>query len=360
MKGILLHGGFGTRLRPLTHTGPKQLIRIAGKPISQWCIEDLRNSGVNDIAVVLGELSPERVIEYYGDGARFGVKLTYIYQGYPYGLAHAIYVARDFVGDEPFVVYLGDNILAEGIREYVKKFEESSADAMILLSWVKDPRKFGVAEFDENKKLKRLVEKPKKPPSNYALVGIYFFRPPHVFRAIETLKPSWRGELEITDAIQKLLDWGLRVDYMVVKGWWKDTGTPEDILEANRLLLDYKFSKKDVRGKVEKSARIEGRVYVAENAVVKENTIVRGPAYIGENTIVGPNTYVGPYTSIGDNCVLKDVEIENSVVMDDVVIEGLNDRIIDSLIGSRVRITQRNKKPRGARFIVGENTVVEL
>jgi len=359
LKGVLLHGGFGTRLRPLTHTGPKQLIQVAGKPISQWCLEDLRDSGIRDVAIILGELSPERVIEYYGDGSKLGMKLTYIYQGYPYGLAHAVYMAKDFVGDEPFVVYLGDNILAEGIRGYVKKFEESDADAMILLTWVKDPRKFGVAEFDENKRLRRLVEKPRKPPSNYALVGIYFFRPPHIFRAIETLKPSWRGELEITDAIQKLLDWKLKVDHTIVKGWWKDTGTPKDILEANRLLLDYKFSEENINGKIEEDARIEGRVYISKNVVVKEGSLIRGPVYIGENTIIGPNTYIGPYTSVGKNCILRNVEVENSVIMDNVVIEGLGERIVDSLIGSNVKITRGNKRPRGLRLIVGENTAIE-
>ena len=359
MKGVLLHGGFGTRLRPLTHTGPKQLIKVAGKPISQWCLEDLRNSGIRDVAIILGELSPERVVEYYGDGAWLGMKLTYIYQGYPYGLAHAVYIAKDFVGDEAFVVYLGDNILAEGIREYVRKFEESDADAMILLTWVEDPRKFGVAEFNENKKLKRLVEKPKEPPSNYALVGIYFFRPPHIFRAIETLKPSWRGELEITDAIQKLLDWELRVNYAIVKGWWKDTGTPKDILEVNRLLLDHKFNEEVINGEVEEGARIEGRVYIGRNVIVRRGSLVRGPAYIGDGSIIGPNTYVGPYTSIGNNCVLKNVEVENSVIMDNVVMEGLGERVVDSLIGSNVRIVRGDRRPRGLRLIVGENTVIE-
>ena len=359
MRGVLLHGGFGTRLRPLTHTGPKQLLRVAGKPVSQWCLEDLRDAGVREVAVILGELAPERVVEYYGDGGWLGLRLTYVYQGYPYGLAHAVYIAKDFVGDEAFVVYLGDNILVEGIREYVRRFEESDADAMVLLTWVSDPRKFGVAEFDEEGRLKRLVEKPKKPPSNYALVGVYFFRPPHIFRAIESLKPSWRGELEITDAIQCLIDWGLKVDYAVVKGWWKDTGTPEDILEANRLLLDYKYRETIVKGRVEDGARVEGRVYVDEGAVVRAGSVVRGPAYIGRNTVIGPNTYVGPYTSIGESCRLTNVEIENSVVMDNVVLEDISERITDSLIGSNVRIKRRNKRPKGIQFIVGEHTVIE-
>ena len=359
MKGVLLHGGHGTRLRPLTHTGPKQLIKVAGKPVSQWCLEDLRDAGVRDVAVVLGELSPERVVEYYGDGGWLGLRLTYVYQGYPYGIAHAVYVAKEYVGDDAFVVYLGDNVLVGGIREYVKRFEKSDADAMVLLAWVRDPRMFGVAEFDGRGRLRRLVEKPKEPPSNYALVGVYFFRPPHVFHAIESLKPSWRGELEITDTIQQLIEWGLRVDYVIVKGWWKDTGTPDDILEANRLLLDHKYRDATIKGKVENGARVEGRVYVDEGAVIKTGSIVQGPAYIGKNTVIGPNTYIGPYSSIGENCKLLNVEIENSVVMDNVVLENIRERIADSLIGSNVRIKRGNKKSKAIRFIVGEHTVVE-
>jgi len=360
MRGVLLHGGFGTRLRPLTHTGPKQLIPVGGKPVSQWCLEDLRDSGVRDVAVVLGELAPERVVEYYGDGSWLGVRLTYIYQGYPYGLAHAVFIARDFVGDEPFVVYLGDNVLVEGISEFVRRFEGGDADAMVLLTRVPDPRKFGVAEFDEDGRLVRLVEKPRVPPSDYALVGIYFFRPPHIFRAIESLRPSWRGELEITDAIQKLIDWGFKVDYAVVNGWWKDTGTPEDLLEANRLLLDVKLSGQVIRGEVAEGGRVEGRVYVGEGAKILEGSVVRGPAYVGEGAVIGPNTYVGPYTSVGRGAVVEDVEIENSIVMDHAVIRGLKYRITDSIVGAGARIERVRLRPSGNRFIVGENTTVLL
>ncbi len=360
MKGVLLHGGFGTRLRPLTHTGPKQLIKVAGKPVSQWCIEDLRDSGVRDIAIILGELAPERVIEYYGDGRWLNVNITYVYQGYPYGLAHAVFIAKDFVGDEEFVVYLGDNILVEGISEFVRKFKESDADAMVLLTKVPDPTKFGVAEFDEKGRLKRLVEKPRKPPSDYALVGVYFFRPPAIFNVIEGLKPSWRKELEITDALQRLIDLGYRVEYSIVKGWWKDTGTPEDILEANRLLLDNKYTNTIIKGEVEKGAIIEGRVFVDEGAIVKNGSVVRGPAYIGRNSVIGPKAYVGPFTSIGDNVVLDNIEVENSVIMDNVEIRGLGERIVDSIIGSNARIVHSDLRPRGLRFIVGENTSIIL
>jgi len=355
-----LHGGFGTRLRPLTHSGPKQLIKVAGKPISQWCFEDLRDSGVREVAVVLGELAPGRVVEFYGDGSWLGLRLTYVFQGYPYGLAHAVYLVKDFVGDEPFVVYLGDNILVEGISEYVKRFVEGDMDAMVLLTRVKEPSKFGVAEFDQKGRLRRLVEKPKVPPSNYALVGVYFFRPPHIFRAVESIRPSWRGELEITDAIQKLIDWGLRVDYSVVEGWWKDTGTPKDILDANRLLLDYKFRETVVRGVVENWAVVEGRVYIDEGAVISSGSVVRGPTYIGRGSVIGPDTYVGPYTSVGDGCRLVNVEVENSVVMDNVVMEDLGERVVGSIIGSNAVLRGNRGRPRGLRFIVGEQTAVEL
>ena len=360
MKGVLLHGGFGTRLRPLTHSGPKQLIRVAGKPVSQWALEDLRDSGVRDVAVVLGEVAPGRVVDFYGDGGWLGLRLTYIYQGYPYGLAHAVYLAKGFVGDDAFVVYLGDNVLLGGIREFVKRFENSDADAMVLLSEVPEPQRFGVAKFDEKGRLIGLVEKPKVPPSKYALVGVYFFRPPHIFKAIEVLKPSWRGELEITDAIQKLIDWNLKVDYAFVKGWWKDTGTPKDILDANRLLFDYKYRGSVIKGEVHSNATIEGRVYIDKGAIVASGSVIRGPAYIGKNTVIGPNTYVGPYTSIGDNCKLVNVEIENSVVMDNVVIENVRERIVDSLIGSGAKIVKGDDKPRGLKLIVGEQAYVRL
>ncbi|MEB3816349.1 MAG: glucose-1-phosphate thymidylyltransferase [Desulfurococcales archaeon] len=360
MRGVLLHGGLGTRLRPLTHTGPKQLIKVAGKPVSQWCLEDLRDSDVRDVAIILGDLSPERVIDYYGDGGWLGLRITYIYQGYPYGLAHAVYLARDFVGDEPFVVYLGDNILAEGIRNHVRRFEESDADAMILLTRVPNPQRFGVAKFDEKGRLVGLVEKPREPPSNYALVGVYFFRPPHIFRAIESIKPSWRGELEITDAIQRLIDWGLKVDYSIVQGWWKDTGTPEDILDANRLLLDSKLGGPVIKGRVEEGARVEGRVYIDEGAIIRSGALVRGPAYIGRGTVVAPDTYVGPYTSIGDNCLLEGVEVENSVIMDNVEIRVKGMRIVDSLVGSKTKIAAGSGLPSGYRLIVGENTRILL
>ena len=357
MRGVLLHGGHGTRLRPLTHTGPKQLIKVAGKPVSQWCLEDLRNSGVRDVAIILGDIAPLRVVEYYGDGGWLGLNITYIYQGYPHGLAHAVYCAREFVEDEPFVVYLGDNIIFEGIKRFVEKFENSDAAAQILLAKVPNPQRFGVAKFDKEGRLIGLVEKPKVPPSPYALVGVYFFRPPYIFKAVESIKPSWRKELEITDAIQRLIDWGLRVDYDFITGWWKDTGTPEDILEANRILLDGRISKV-IKGRVSENAVIEGRVYIDEGAVIKDDVVVRGPTYIGKNTVIDSETYIGPYTSVGDNCYIRNVELEDSVVMDNVTIKDVNARIVSSIIGAHAVIERKKAYPSGIKFVIGERAKV--
>ncbi|MCX8205199.1 MAG: glucose-1-phosphate thymidylyltransferase, partial [Candidatus Nezhaarchaeota archaeon] len=237
MKGIILHGGAGTRLRPLTFSGPKQLIPVANKPVSQYVLEDIRDSGVKDVAIVLGEIYPELVREHYGDGSKFGVKITYIYQGRPLGIAHAVGLCRGFVGEDRFVVYLGDNLLQSGIKKYVEAFLSGDYDAYILLKEVDDPTRFGVAKFDQNGRLVGLVEKPKVPPSKYALVGVYFFKPV-VFEVLRELKPSWRGELEITDALQLMLERGYRVGYGFVDGWWLDTGKKDDVLYANALILD--------------------------------------------------------------------------------------------------------------------------
>lgn len=356
LRGIILHGGKGTRLRPLTHTGPKQLIPVANKPISQYALEDLKEAGVNEVAIVLGEITPEKVVKYYGDGERFGLKITYVRQGVPKGIAHAVGLSRDFVGDEPFIVYLGDNILRGGIRRFAEDFVDKGYDAMVLLCEVEKPQRFGVAEFDGDR-LVRLVEKPKTPPSKYALVGIYFFGP-RIFDAIEALKPSWRGELEITEAVQKLLDWGLNVGYRRTTGWWKDTGRPEDVLEANQFVLSeiQPFNK----GSVEDDVSISGRVGIGRGTVILRGSTVRGPVVIGGNCQIGPNTYVGPYTSIGDNVIIRGGEIENTIVIGDTLIE-CNKRIRDSLIGRNSRIVSADKGvPRGYKLIIGESTFVSL
>ena len=356
MKGVILHGGFGTKLRPLTHTGPKQLIPIANKPNSQYVLEDLKASGITEIAIVLGNIFPEKVKEYYGDGERFGVKIQYIQQETPKGIAHAVRLCKDYVKGQPFIVYLGDNLLKGGIASFVNKFQDSDYDTMILLCQVKNPERFGVAKIDQKGKLVKLVEKPKEPPSNYALTGIYFFKPV-IFKMIENLKPSRRGELEITDAIQLLLKSGHNVGYQIVQGWWKDTGTPEDILEANRLVLDE--LKPEAEGKIENDASLQGRVATAKGSIIKEGALVRGPVVIGQNTVIQPNVYIGPYTSIGKNCIIKKGEIENSIIMDDCTID-MKERITDSIIGPHSEITTYKSKPHGKKFILGERTCIEL
>lgn len=291
MKGVILHGGAGTRLRPLTFSGPKQLIPVANKPVSQYVLEDLRDAGIKNIAIVLGETYPELVREYYGDGSRLGVSITYVYQGRPLGIAHAVSLCKDFTGNDRFVVYLGDNLLQHGIKNYVEEFENGNYDAYILLKEVDDPTRFGVAKFDEKGRLIGLVEKPKVPPSKYALVGVYFFKP-IVFEIIKELEPSWRGELEITDALQLMLQQGYKVGYDFVEGWWLDTGKKDDILYANALILDERI-KRDIKGELVNS-RVDGRVTIGQGTKIV-NGIVRGPAIIGESCLI-QDSFIGPYT----------------------------------------------------------------
>ena len=355
MKGVILHGGHGTRLRPLTHTGPKQLIPVANKPISQYVLEDLKNVGVKDVAFIVGGVMPEKVRDYYGDGSKFGVRVKYVEQERPGGIAHAVGLTENFVGKSPFIVYLGDNLLKGGIAGIANEFEQRKYDAMVLLCKVEHPQQFGVAEFDKNGKIVRLVEKPKAPPSNFALTGIYFLTPV-IFTIIKKLKPSWRGELEITEAIQLMLEEGYNVGYRIVEGWWKDTGTVEDILEANILVLD------EMEPKVEAEvgdACLQGRVSVGKNAQIKNGAMIRGPTVIGENAVIESEVYIGPYTSIGNGTHVKKGEIENSIIMDNCVIE-IGTKIIDSVIGAYTEITTNQKGPKGHKLIVGENSRIIL
>ncbi len=355
MKGVILHGGHGTRLRPLTHTGPKQLIPVANKPISQYVLEDLKNVGVKDVAFIVGGVMPEKVKDYYKDGRKFGVKVTYVEQDKPGGIAHAVGLTEDFVGDSCFIVYLGDNLLKGGISDIANEFERKEYDAMVLLSKVENPQQFGVAEFDKQGKLVRLVEKPKEPPSNYALTGIYFFKP-LIFKMIKKLKPSWRGELEITEAIQLMLEEGFNVGYRVVEGWWKDTGTVEDILEANILVLDE--MEPTLEADVEKVC-MQGRVSVGKNVKIKNGAMIRGPTVIGENSVIESEVYIGPYTSIGNSTHVKKGEIENSIIMENCTIE-IDTKIIDSIIGAHTEITTNQKGPKGHKLIVGESSKIVL
>jgi len=319
-------------------------------------MEDLRDSGIRDIAIILGDVLPEKVKAYYEDGSRFGVNVTYIYQDKPAGIAQAVGLAEKFVGNSPFVVYLGDNLLKGGISKFVEEYQQKNYDAMILLCKVENPQQFGVAEFDAKGNLVRLVEKPKKPPSNYALTGIYFLKPT-IFKMIKKLKPSWRGELEITEAIQLLMDEGFTVGYRKVEGWWKDTGTVEDIIEANILILDELEPKTE--GVVEDKNCIQGRVSIGKNACVKKGALIRGPAIIGENAVIEGDVYVGPYTSIGNNVKMKRGEIENSIVMENCMID-INTKITDSIIGANSEIITNQKGPKGHRLIVGESSKIVL
>ncbi len=346
MQGVILHGGQGTRLRPLTHTGPKQLIKVAGKPVSQWVLEQLRDSGIRDIVIILGDNNPNKVVEYYGDGSRFGVKITYVYQGKARGLADAVYKVKDVITEDRFLVYLGDNIVP---YDDLSSFLSFKGSASILLAKVDNPNRFGVAVIKEGKVVK-LVEKPKERISDLALVGVYGFTK-EIFDVIEDLKPSWRGELEITDAIQGLIDRGREVDYRIIDGWWKDTGTPKDILEANSFLLD-EHAERRIEGEVRDSS-VDGRVIIEKGALV-ENSTVRGPAYIGKGTKI-MNSYIGPFTSIGDDCEVKNSEIEYSVVLDNVKVEGVS--MMDSLVGNSSSVV---KGKRWVKLVIGENSRVEL
>lgn len=357
MKGVLLSGGTGSRLRPITHTGPKQLVPVANKPVLEYAIEDLKDAGVTEIGVILGNKGRDEIQELLGDGSKYGVDITYIVQGNPLGLAHAAGCARDFVGDDDFVMFLGDNILKQGIGDLVESFEAGDYGAGIALQAVDDPGAFGIADVDDDGNVTQLIEKPDDPPTNLALIGIYVFSNA-VFDVIERLEPSWRGELEITDAIQTLLEDGHAIDSHVVEGWWKDTGKPEDILEANRLVLEDKSLSQD--GTVESGGTVEGEVELHETATVESGATVRGPASIAADSVVKSGTYVGPYTSVGANSTLDGVHMENSVVIGDSTIET-SGKVVDSLLGRGANIgSAENLLPEGRRLVVGENSQLKL
>jgi len=357
MKGVLLSGGTGSRLRPITHTGPKQLVPVANKPVLEYAIEDLKDAGITEIGVILGNKGRDEIQELLGDGSQYGVDITYIVQGNPLGLAHAAGCARDFVGDDDFVMYLGDNILKSGVTELVESFEAGDYGAGIALQEVDDPQAFGIADVDSEGNVTQLIEKPDHPPTNLALIGMYVFSPA-VFDAIDDLEPSWRGELEITDAIQDLLEDGYEIDSHVVTGWWKDTGKPEDILEANRLVLEDK--ELTTAGVVEDGATTDGRIELAESAVIEDGAVVRGPVSIAENTTIKHGTYIGPYTSVGSNSTLENIHIENSVVIGDSTMTA-SGRIVDSLLGRNADVESAdNLLPEGRRLVVGENSQLKL
>jgi glucose-1-phosphate thymidylyltransferase len=353
MKGLILSGGKGTRLRPLTYTSAKQLVPVANKPVLFYGIEALAAAGITDIGIVVGD-TREEIKAAVGDGSRWGVAVTYIEQDAPRGLAHAVLISEPFIGCEPFVMYLGDNLLNRGITGFVEEFVREAPAAQILLTRVPDPQMFGVAELEDGRVV-RLVEKPKEPKSDLALVGVYMFSPA-VFESVKRITPSFRNELEITDAIQDLIDRGLEVRPHLVQGWWKDTGKLEDMLEANRLILD--TLERRVDGRVDAESRIEGKVVIDAGAVV-ERSVIRGPVVVGAGARI-VHAYVGPFTSIGPNCEIRDSEIEHSIVLEGSVIRDLANRVEDSLVGRNVKIIRMPVKPSAYRFMLGDNSEVGI
>jgi glucose-1-phosphate thymidylyltransferase len=352
LKGLILSGGTGTRLRPITYTSAKQLVPVANKPVLFYGIEALRDAGITDIGIIVGDTAPE-IEEAVGNGSKWGVKITYIPQEAPLGLAHAVLTAEQFLGNDNFVMYLGDNLLRDGIKDLVDAFVKNKPDALILLQEVPNPQAYGVAECRDDVVV-RLVEKPREPKSNLALVGIYMFTPA-IHECTRAIKPSARGELEITDAIQCLIDRGKRVEPHIVHGWWKDTGKLEDMLEANRLILD--ALEGDVRGAVLES-EIHGRVIIDEGASVS-NCTVRGPVIIGKRAVVH-DSYIGPYTSIDADVEIRNSEVEHSIILAQSKIIDLRSRMEGSLVGKNVQIIRLDHKPQAYRFMVGDNSWIGI
>ena len=353
MKGIILHGGHGTRLRPLTHTGPKQLLPIANKPMSQYCVESLRDAGITDIAIIIGGTGSSKVQEYYGTGESFGVKFTYIHQDYPLGIAHAISLCNQFVGEEKFAVFLGDNILERSISEYKVEFERSDAAASILLCEVDNPTRFGIADV-KNGIITKIMEKPKNPPTNLAVTGIYFLTP-IIFDIISRLKPSWRNELEITEALQMLLEEEYKITYNTVTDYWKDTGTSDDIIHANKFILEH--SESYFHGKKEEGVTLSGNIMVGENSLIKSGAKIIGPVIIGKNCIIHPDTKIGPNVSIGNDSEIAKCDIEDSIIMSGCNIDG-DFKMRDSIIAFNCILTA--KKSEHQSFLLGERTKISL
>ena len=354
MKGLILSGGKGTRMRPLTYTSAKQLIPVANKPVLGYAIEAIVAAGITEIGIIVSPETGGEIRECIGDGSRYGARIEYIEQAAPSGLAHAVLTAEAFLGTSPFVMYLGDNLLQHGITPLVEEYRSLDCNSEILLTHVPNPSQFGVAEL-EGETVVRLTEKPAEPKSDLALVGVYMFDE-NIFKAAKAIKPSKRGELEITDAIQWLLDNGFSVHPHIVKGWWKDTGKIEDMLEANRTVLD--TFDQDLRGSVIGESQVEGKVIIEEGAQIIDS-VVRGPAIIGKDARI-EHAYVGPYTSIGNRCTIQHCEIENSIVLEGSSIGHVEGRIEASLIGKNVKIGRTHRKPAAYRFMLGDNSEVGI
>ncbi|MBI4667946.1 MAG: glucose-1-phosphate thymidylyltransferase [Elusimicrobia bacterium] len=352
LKALILSGGKGTRLRPLTYTAAKQLLPVANKPILFYGLEAIAAAGIKDVGVIVGDTKQE-IVNALGDGSKWGIRIKYIEQEAPLGLAHAVKIAKDFINGSSFVMYLGDNLLCNGITSLVESFRKERPNAQILLTRVKNPNQFGVAELQDDEVI-RLEEKPKRPKSDFALVGVYMFDH-NIFDVIRDLKPSARGELEITDAIQGLIDRKFKVKAHIVTGWWKDTGKLGDILEANRLTLGNMQVRRE--GSFDDGSLIEGNVSIAANAKIINSTI-RGPVIIGDNTVI-IDSYVGPFTSIASHVQIENSEIENSIVLPNVLIRGVS-RIESSLIGYQSQVVKLERRPKVYRLMVGDSSSVEI
>ena len=348
MKGIILHGGHGTRLRPLTHTGPKQLLPIANKPMSQFCLEAISETGIKDIAIIIGGVGSNKVREYYGDGKKFGVNITYIEQDEPRGIAHAIKLCKNFVNDEKFLVFLGDNIIQKPITDFVKKFNNSNFDATVLLCEVDNPSRFGIADI-ENEKILKITEKPKNPTSNLAVTGIYLLTS-KIFKIIDDLKPSWRNELEITDALDNLLKQNNNISYEKITDYWKDTGTPEDIIHANGEIISKHpdFVRRHNSGKI----------ILGKNSEIESTVKIEGPVIIGDDCKILGNSSIGPNVSIGNNSIISVTGIKNSIIMDNCKINSVT-KIKDSIIASNSEIKD-NSFNDNRIFLLGEGSKISL
>jgi len=324
--------------------------------MSQYALEDLKKAGATEIGIIIGDVYPEKVKEYYGDGQKFGVKISYIYQDAPKGISHAIRLCKDFVGNDKFIVYLGDNVLRKDLTDYTKKFETSDSDAMILLCEVDDPQRFGIAELgSEPGTIKKIMEKPKNPPSNLAVIGIYFLTP-KIFDIIDNLKPSWRGELEITDALDLLMNSGHKVEYDTVTGWWKDTGTPDDIIHANKLVLDSIGTENQFL--IDHDSQIKGNIVIGKDSTISRDSFVTGPVIIGKNCKIGPSVRIGPYVSVGDNCKLQRCEVQDSIIMSDCTINAKVD--FNSSIIAHGSEIEDSDVPKKHQFLLGERSCLKL